>query len=71
MLEYILIGLDDDYLPLIFVVCDKKEYITFSELFNWLLYFKTHTGLASDRRFVNVMTQEHGANKNEVVSKYV
>lgn len=55
-LEYILIGLDSDYL--VYVVYDRKELIKVSELFDHILNFKAHVNLISDSISINTISRE-------------
>jgi hypothetical protein len=59
-MEYILTCIDNDYLPLVFVVCARKKPIKVSELFGQLLNFKTHADLISDSRSINTMSRGCG-----------
>jgi hypothetical protein len=55
--EYIIIGLDEDYTPLVSALCARVEPISISELYSQLLNFETRTGLLTDssQRSVNAI----------------
>lgn len=51
LVEYILIGLNDNYLSLVSVVCIMKELIIVNELFTQFLNFETHVCLVCNSIF--------------------
>jgi hypothetical protein len=63
LVKYILIGLNDDYIPLVYIVYARKELIIVSKMFGLLLNFETHAGIVSNSIYVNVMSQGHNANR--------
>jgi hypothetical protein len=63
LVKYILIGLNDDYIPLVYIVYARKELIIVSKMFGLLLNFETHVGIVSNSIYVNVMSQGHSATR--------
>jgi hypothetical protein len=55
LVEYIIIGLDEEYTPLVSALCARVEPISISEIFSQLLNFETRVNLFSDdhRRSTN------------------
>jgi hypothetical protein len=51
-------SLDEEYTPLIFVICARAEPISLSEFYSQLLSFETHVGLLQDgqNRIANAAT---------------
>jgi hypothetical protein len=56
LIEYIIIGLDEEYTPLVSAICARAEPISLSEFYSQLLSFETHVGLLQDEqnKIVNV-----------------
>jgi hypothetical protein len=56
LIEYIITGLDDEYTPLVYALCARKEPISVSELYSQMLNFEIKIGLfqeGNQYRFVN------------------
>jgi hypothetical protein len=48
LIEYIIIGLDEEYTPFVSTICARTGFISLSECYSQLLTFETHTGLLQD-----------------------
>jgi hypothetical protein len=48
LIEYIIAGLDEEYIPLVSDICAKAEPISLSEFYLQLLNFETHASLLQD-----------------------
>jgi hypothetical protein len=48
LVQYIITGLDEEYMLLVSALCARADPISISELFSQLLIFETYIGLFSD-----------------------
>jgi hypothetical protein len=48
LIEYIIVGLDEEYTPFMSTICARTGSISLSECYSHLLTFETHTGLLQD-----------------------